>query len=320
MKDNLPKDNQFSLYTRVIGTKPRYTPMSLQAAIDEQVQDFKGVLGVAVKHLYTGEHASINGDTVFPTASTFKIPVIVEFYRQVEEGKLSPEQQLLLSERDKVPGSGILKELTEGLPVTYRDLLRLMMIVSDNTATDLITEIVGFDNINNTMRQFGLKQTKVTRYCREILFDLVDTNDLPLEEMTLDVFNKAAESGVYEGSWSLGTVDNDVTTPNEMNQLLELIISGKAASRESCNQILNIMSKCQTGGYRIPKYLPNKEVLLQRKTGSIPGIRNDVGIVTIKKTNEKYAISCYTMKAEDVYQAEETIAQVSNAVYRYFTE
>ncbi len=293
--------------------------MSLQSAIDEQEKDFKGVLGVSVKHLYTGEHASINGDRVFPTASVFKIPVIVEFFRQVDAGKLSLEQQIILSERDKVAGSGILKELSEGLPVTYKDLLSLMMILSDNTATDLVTEVVGFDNINATMRKLRLKETHVTKYCRQILFDVIGINDLSIEEMTLDVFQKAAIGRDYAGSWSLETKDNDVTTPDEMNRLLELIVKGKAASRESCNKILDIMAKCQTGNYRIPKYLPLSKLLLQRKTGSIPGIRNDVGVITIKETGEQYAISCFTMEAEDVYAAEEVIAKVSKAVYDYFS-
>ena len=85
------------------------------------------------------------------------------------------------------------------------------------------------------------------------------------------------------------------------------------------DQILDIMSKCQTGGYRIPKYLPPKEVLLQRKTGSLPGIRNDVGIVTIKETGEQYTLACFTMGAEDVYAAEEVVAKVSQAVYNHFS-
>ena len=78
--------------------------------------------------------------------------------------------------------------LVQGMPVTYRDLLHLMMIVSDNTATDLVAAKVGFDNVNAAMRELGLKKTKVTRYCREILFDLVGINDLEIKEVTLDVF------------------------------------------------------------------------------------------------------------------------------------
>lgn len=293
--------------------------MSLLEALKKQTQGFKGTIGVSVKNLSTGETADINGDVVFPTASVFKVPVIVTFYRQRDEGKLSLENQVHIREQDKVPGSGVLKELSEGLPVSYKDLLTLMMIVSDNTATDLITKTVGFDNINKTMKKFCLTKTNVSKYCRQILFDLVDINNLQLDEMTLDVFEQAAESGEYRGSWSLSTEDNDVTTPNEMTKLLELIVNSEAASEESCKAILDIMAKCQTGGYRIPKYLPTKKVSLQRKTGSIPGIRNDVGIVTIKETGVKYIISCFTMNAEDVYAAEEAIAKVSQATYNHFS-
>jgi len=293
--------------------------MSLDDVLKGAAEEFKGVLGVSVKHLGTGESANLNGDTLFPTASVFKVPVLVEFYRQAERGALSPDQKVILTERDKVPGSGVLKELSEGLSVSLRDLMSLMMIVSDNTATDLIVGRVGFDNVNAMLDELGLHRTRVVRYCREILFDLVGVNDLPPEKMTIDLFRKESEARDYGGSWSLGVEDNDVTTPNEMNRLLELIVNGEAASRESCDEILAIMGKCQTGQYRIPKYLPTKKLVLQRKTGSLPGIRNDVAVVTVKETGERYVISCFTMGAEDVYGAEETIAKVSQGVYEYFT-
>jgi beta-lactamase class A len=293
--------------------------MSLKDVVTEVAEGFDGVLGVSIRHLRTGETTRVKGRTLFPMASVFKVPVIVEYFRQVDEGKLDPNEVHFVTDVDKVPGSGILKELTEGMPVTYRDLLHLMMIVSDNTATDLVVSKVGFDNVNATMRSLGLSKTTVTRYCREILFDLVGINDLGIKEMTLNVFQEAAEPGEYTGSWSLGVEDNDVSTPDEITKLLGLIVDGKAASRESCDEILIIMGKCQTGSYRIPKYLPRKEVVLQRKTGSLPGIRNDVGVVTVKATGEKYAITCFTKEVADVYVAEEAIAQVSLKAYEYFT-
>jgi beta-lactamase class A len=293
--------------------------MSLRDAIKKTINNFTGVLGVSVKKLGTNESENLNGELLFPTASVFKLPVIVEFYRQIEQGKLNIEQQVLLREQDKVPGTGILKELEEGMPISYMDLLRLMMIVSDNTATDLIVEKVGFVNINNTMTELGLTNTRVYKYCREILFDLVGINDLDFNEMTIEVFQNAAESRDYFGSWSLGTSDNNVTTPLEMNTLLELVATNKAAHRDSCNAILSIMSKCQTGMYRMPKYLPRKKVFFHRKTGSLPGIRNDVGIISIKESGERYALSCFTRKAKDIYEAEEIIAKISRNVYDYFT-
>jgi beta-lactamase class A len=293
--------------------------MSLKEVITEEAKGFNGVIGVSVKNLDTGEYAEVNGDMLFPTASVFKVPVIVEFFRQIDNNRIKIEDQTLLREKDKVPGSGILKELSEGMPVSYKDLLSLMMIVSDNTATDIIVKKVGFENINNTMREFGLNNTKVTKYCRQILFDLVGLNNLELDEMTINVFNEATENRYYSGSWSLKTKDNNVSTPKEMTRLLELITEGKAASEESCQKILEIMAKCQTGPYRIPKYLPSKEVILQRKTGSLPGIRNDVGIITIKERGKIYIISCFTREAENNYEAEEVIARISQKVYNYFS-
>jgi beta-lactamase class A len=292
--------------------------MSLKEAVSRPAEGLKGTLGASVRHLGTGESANLNGDRLFPTASVFKLPVIVEFYRQVERGMLSLDDKVMLREADKVPGSGILKELSEGLEVSLRDLLSLMMIMSDNTATDLVAARVGFSNVNRTLRELGLARTSVTRYCRELLFDLVGLNGLPTEEMTLGRYEEAREAGGSGPTWSLGVEDNDVTTPDEMNRLLELIAGGEAAAKDSCDAILSVMAKCQTGPARMPKYLPMRAVRLERKTGSLPGVRNDVGLVTIRETGERYALSCFTMGAEDVYAAEEAIAQISLNVYNYF--
>jgi len=104
----------------------------------------------------------------------------------------------------------------------------------------------------------------------EILFDLVGLSGLPSGEMTLSRFEEAQEAEQGGPTWSLGIEDNDVTTPDEMTRLLELIARGEAAGRESCDQILGIMAKCQTGPARMPKYLPARSVRLERKTGSLP--------------------------------------------------
>jgi beta-lactamase class A len=293
--------------------------MTLYNEIVKETRGFERSLGVAVRHLGTGEEVSFNGDELFPTASVFKVPVIVELYRQVEAGVLSLDDRLVLKDSLKVPGSGILKELSEGLEVTVRDLSRLMMILSDNTATDMLVERVGKENVNATMRRFGLKNTIVVADCRDLLFDLVGENSLPDEEKTLDLYLKLAKNGANKGSWSLGTARNDVTTPSEMNQLLWQIVEGNAAGRANCDAILDTMGKCQTGEYRVPKYLPAEKVKMQRKTGSLPGIRNDVGVITILATGERYIISCFSKGAPDTYAVEEAIARVSRNVYGYFT-
>ena len=292
--------------------------MTLYNEIIKETKGFEKVLGVAVKNLGTGEEAGFNGYELFPTASVFKVPVIVELYRQVEAGKLSLEDKLVLMDSEKVPGSGILKELSEGLEVSIRDLSRLMIVLSDNTATDMIVKRVGKENVNATMKRLGLKDTRVVADCGDLLFDLVGENSLPDEEKTLDLYLKLAKPGANKGSWSLGTERNNVTTPVEMNKLLGFIIDGIAANRSSCDSILATMEKCQTGEYRVPKYLPTENIKMQRKTGSLTGIRNDAGVITILATGEKYCISCFTKGAPDVFAAEEAIARVSRNIYKYF--
>jgi beta-lactamase class A len=309
----------FSPDTVIEERDPYQNDMSLERILREAAEGLDGVLGVSVKHLGTRAAASINGGELFPTASVFKLPVIVEFYRQVEAGGIGLDDKFILRERDKVPGSGILKELSEGLELSLRDLLELMMILSDNTATDIVTERVGKENVNATLRELGLTRTAVVHDCRDILFDLIGLDGLQDEEKTLELFRAEARRERMGGTWSLGVDGNNVTTPEEMLRLLELIVEGKAAGRESCDAILETMGRCQTGEYRIAKYLPRREIEFAHKTGSIPGIRNDVGVVTIRGTGERYLISCFTKAASDVYAAEEAIALASRSVYELFT-
>jgi len=293
--------------------------MTLLERIREAAEGFEGVLGVSVKHLGTGESASLNGDEPFPTASVFKVPVIVALYGMVDAGTASLDEKTVLREGNKVPGSGILKELSPGLEIALRDLVTLMMIVSDNTATDLVTQRVGLENVNSTLRRLGLERTRVVADCRDILFDLIDLDDLPEEEKTLAMFEERAHVTTLGGSWSLGVDENDVTTPNEMLRLLEMIVGGEAASRESCDAILDTMRRCQTGGYRIGKYLPREKVEIAHKTGSIPGVRNDASVVTLLDSGERYILACFTKEATDGYAAEEAIARGSKGVYAHFT-
>lgn len=293
--------------------------MTLKGVIDGAAEGFEGELGIAVKHLGTSESASLNGDALFPTASVFKVPVIVELYRQVDEGAMSLDEKVVLRDEDKVPGSGILKEMSQGLLLTLRDLVGLMMILSDNTATDLVVDKVGMENVNANLRRLGLENTQVVADCRDILFDLIGLDDLPDEEKTVDLFREKAREATMGGSWSLGVENNDVTTPNEMLHLLKKVVKGDAVSRESCNAILETMGRCQTGSYRIAKYLPRERIEVAHKTGSLPGIRNDVGVVTLRETDQRYIISCFTKEAADTYAAEEAIAKASKSVYDYFT-
>jgi len=281
-------------------------------------KEFEGSIGIAIKNLKTGESFSINGDEFFPTASVFKVPVIVELYRQVEVGKTNLNTKIALTEKDKVPGSGILREMAEGLELTIKDLAELMIIISDNTATDILVEQVGMNNINLTLHRLGFEKTKVVADCRDLLFDLIGLSDIPDTEKTISHYRKKSQEVTMRGSWALGIEHNDVSTPNEMLRLLEMIEQGKAASLASCDAILKTMTRCQTGIYRAIKYLPRDKIEFAHKTGELPGIRNDVGIVTLRGTGDRYIVSFFTKGASDVYHAEEIIANMSRKIYNNF--
>ena len=108
--------------------------------------DFKGVMGVAARNLDTGEELAVNADLRFPTASTIKTAVMVEAYHQAAEGTLPLDSVIALRQADKVGGSGVLNGLHEGLSLTVADLVHLMIVVSDNTATNLLVTRLGARN------------------------------------------------------------------------------------------------------------------------------------------------------------------------------
>jgi beta-lactamase class A len=293
--------------------------MTLSDILRDSSTGFRGSLGISVRHLGTGEDASMNGDEVYPSASVRKIAIIAEAYRQGEAGAFSLDASMVLRHEDKVPGTGILRELSPGLVITHRDLISLMMILSDNTATDYIMGVLGRERINANLKRLGLKRTRIVAGSRAVLFDMIGLDDLPEEEKTIDVFKKRSRGTPMAGSWSAGTKYNNVTTPNEMLELIESIVRCEGISEESSRAILETMSRCQTGVNRIPKYLPRRVVEVAHKTGSLPGVRNDAGLITLLETGERYILSCFTSGAVDDLEAEEAIARVSKGVYDYFT-
>ena len=144
----------------------------VMSAIQDFIAHTGGVVGVAAKHLETDKRVSHNADTVFFTASTLKVPLLVELYRQVDAGIIDVHQRIDLTDTLRVPGSGVLKELASGLQPTVHDLAMLMIIISDNSATDILYNRVGGDNINSTMQQLGLNHTHIPMPCRELLYSI----------------------------------------------------------------------------------------------------------------------------------------------------
>jgi beta-lactamase class A len=135
---------------------------TLEARLAPLAKAHKGKVAIAVKHLGTGETYYFNADEPLPTASLIKIAVLIETYLQADEGKFKLTDMVTLHEIDKVPGSGLLsKHFSDGATFSIRDAARLMIAVSDNTATNLVLDKVGIANVNKRMEAWGFPNTKI---------------------------------------------------------------------------------------------------------------------------------------------------------------
>jgi beta-lactamase class A len=295
------------------------TMQLLQDKIEEISRSLEGVIGVYVKDLNSGEEAGKGQDEVFPTASVFKIPVLIELYRQVLEGRVSLETRIDLTHLSKVAGSGVLKELSPGLSPTIRDLAVLMMIVSDNTATDMILSLLGKDSVNQTVRSLGLQKTWIPMSTREILFDLVGMREALTHSPQIETIReKLKRREIDPASKALQDHDNDISTPRETGILLERLANHEILNRDRCEEIIEIMKRCQTNTM-IPLYLPMHKIDVAHKTGSLPGIRNDAGIIYIHEKPRRIILSAFTKRLKNELEGERAIAEIARTVYQHYT-
>ena len=232
-----------------------------------------GDLGLLFTDLKTGETVTVNPDKELPAASTFKVFLLAEFLRQCEEGKYNLMDRHELKEEFVSPGSGVLCDLIPGMNLTLLDYARLMMMLSDNTATDYLYSLTGRDNIkNNVINAFGLSRTKC---------------DYPCKLLIETYFDPAHKKVAGERNWRNTddylclTATNDSTSPNDMAKVLKMAYDKTLFSPWVSEQMIDIMKRCHTNS-RIPKELP-RDVEVAHKTGTMDKVANDCGIVYTEK-------------------------------------
>jgi beta-lactamase class A len=309
------------------------TAARLQARIRRIAARLDGAMGVYVHHLARGELAVLDPDRPFQMASVFKVPLLAELASQAAAGTRSLDEEITLEDTMKTPGSGVLKELSAGIRLTVRDLATLMIIVSDNTATDILLSRVGADAVNARLRACGLSRTTVTMGCRALLTDLVGLADAP---DTPETRRLAAErlkrrevdyqSRVYHDERA------NMTTPREMGRLLEQIVrptledaagTSSAAPRggdapipgEACRLMLEIMRRQQVRD-RLPLLLP-ADAGIAHKTGSLTRVSNDAGVLFTPAG--PCIVSVFTRDLADDLKGRLAIAEVGRAVYDAYT-
>ena len=252
--------------------------MSLESDISRIIDNSGAEMGLSALHLESGQRFDVDAGRVFPLCSVLKIPVLVEAFRQIEEGLFTLDDRWQLTTAEKNLPSGILVFFDDGLAPSVRDLLTLMIIISDNTATDMVMNRLGAGSVTSTMHSLGLTDIHVPMTIRQIFDDL-----LPSADPTQDMLALATAPRNRTGrSYSLGP-DNDVGTPAALTELLARIWRGEVLSRASCDAMLEILLKQQLND-RLPRYLP-PGTRCAHKTGTLPGIRNDSGIIYASGTS-----------------------------------
>jgi beta-lactamase class A len=298
----------------------------LKKQIEGVIRGVEGEVGVAVKHLESGQELYINGDMHFPMASVFKVPILVEVLAQTKEGKFTLKDEISIQKTDQHLGSGMLSDLeAPGITLSLRNLITLMMIISDNSATDILLTKVGAENINQRLRGYGIEEITVNRTCQHLIMDFVGMDYEKYKGISLDEFSEVyraerkKDPEVFEeASKKFSLIMKDQSTPRAMNKLLEMIYKKEVLDEKSCDLIISIMLECQTGQRRIKGDLPGKTEVAH-KTGTIGGTVNDSGIIYLPDSLGHVALTVFTkdmtLKSKDV---EEIIAKISKFVYDYF--
>ncbi len=226
---------------------------ALHRTLDSLAATHRGVLGYSVRNADTGERLELRGDEPFPTASLIKVPVLVTLYDLVQKGEISLDDRIRVLKIDKVPGSGQLQHLHDGLEITVADAAWLMTTISDNTATNLLLDKVAFRRVWEKMEALGLPRTKV--------------HSKSFQRFT----SVAMDSSVKYG---LG-----VTTPNEMARLFELLAVGKAVSPAADSAMLRILEH-NTYNEMLQRYVQG--VTMAHKDGEGDQVRTECALFRLQ--------------------------------------
>jgi beta-lactamase class A len=254
----------------------------LDSAIHEIDQHLDGVMGVAIEDLNTGDQLFLHEDEVFAQASSIKIAVLAELYLQAQQGKLKLTDLYTVQASDLVPDSDIMGGLTPGITrITLRGLATMMVAVSDNSATNVLIDRVGMDNVNAMLDALGLAHTRLMR-----------------KMMDLDAAKQGREN---------------ISTPREMMLLLDAIYHDKVLNKESTSDFFKMLSTNKDSW--IPRDLP-ADVKSANKPGALEGVRNDSGIVFVE--GRPYVICVMTAFLNNERDGEQAISKISLAAWQMF--
>lgn len=262
------------------GPKAAELRQKFQQQLDDVATGLDGVMGYAIVDLTDGARIERLPDEVFATASTIKLAILYEMFKQAEEGRLRLDEPRAMTRADAVGGSGVLSQLSApSMPL--RDYATLMVILSDNSATNVLIDAVGMDRVNARMAALGLANTKLRRKMMD---------------------GPAARRG-----------NENVSTPREIARLLEIIYKGDGLTPPHKDELIAILSKPKSTP--IHRGIP-RGVRVASKSGNLEGIEADAGIVYVE--GRPYVICVMTGFLREAAEGKDAIAAASEAAFAYF--
>jgi beta-lactamase class A len=269
----------------------------LEASIQRTTRSIQATWGIYVKSLETGEEIALDADRQMETMSTIKIPLMVEVLEQVKAGTFKLTDKYTFVQADSQPGTGTIQRLDPGAVMTVKDLVTMMIIVSDNTATEVLYRMVGGpDAVNARMDALGLKQTRAM--------------NVPSRW-----FPALRAAPTTEQFYRAGAHPFGLSTPREMGRLLEMMERGTLVDKPSSELMLRIM-RGQLYRTRIPRYVTGYTI--PHKTGDfLPFVGDDVGM--LEAPGRTIVISIFTANHFGSGEAlENAIGLVARDVAEYF--
>ncbi len=303
---------------------PSLARLEQQMELVARVTD--GVTGVSATHIESGRTASVRGMEPFPMASAFKLPVAVQIMSLVDEGKLSLDKMVALAPPDLHPGSGKLTELFfhPGVSLSIANLMELMLVISDNTAADVVLrEAGGPAAVTARMKTLGFAGIRVDRPTALLISAWQGATNLPPESewnRTIwdPIYNAVPQREHVQARRTQTRDPRDTATPDDMSQLLVRLWKRDLLTPKSSTFLIEMLHRCETGKTRIKGMLPDGTVVAH-KTGSLGGVVNDVGIVTLPGDGGHVALAVFTKASNKPGEiSEKAVAEVSRTVYDFF--
>jgi len=289
-----------------------------------------GKLGVYAQHIERGRKVTQLPLENFPMASSYKIPIAVELLTKVDSGKYSLDQMIDVGFDDLHPGSGILSERFNwpgakrpGVALSIRSLLELMLLISDNSATDICLRLAGGPGaVNACLKRWNVNGIRVDRPTAWLIADFLGINlpmNQPWPRIAFDsLAKKLTDEQQKIAAKKFDEDPRDCSTPEGMGDLLLKIHSKPLLKTESQRLLLDIMKRCESGKARLKGSLPpDTEVL--HKTGTIGMTTNDVGIITLPNDAGHVIIAVFVKSSvKEIPERERAIAEVARVIHDYF--